>query len=93
MVFDRVLLEWQLQVQQITYTPSHDEYCWVYSLIKAGASQIDAPLNYGFRIRSEYAGMALMPLRNIIDANFFALSQAHYDRYVLAPDMFGGTLK
>ena len=90
-VSDRVLLERQLQVQQIAYTPSHDEYCWAYSMIKSGASQIDAPENYGFRVLSEYADMSLVLLRNIIDADFFALSQAHYDRYVLAPGMFRGT--
>ncbi|MFT5335165.1 MAG: putative Fe-S protein YdhL (DUF1289 family), partial [Halioglobus sp.] len=39
-VVDAKLLEWQLGVQQISYSKAHDEYCWTYSLIKAGASQI-----------------------------------------------------
>jgi len=88
-VLDRALLEWQLQVQQIAYVASHDEYCWVYSLMKAGASQIDVPENYGFRVDMAYRDMALTPLREMIDEEFFALSQAHYDRYMLTPDLFG----
>ncbi|MCB1708704.1 MAG: DUF1289 domain-containing protein, partial [Halioglobus sp.] len=49
-VTDRALLQWQLQVQQLSYAAHHDEYCWVYSLIKAGASQIDCPADYGFEV-------------------------------------------
>lgn len=88
-VSDRALLQWQLQVQQIVYTVSHDEYCWVYSLIKAGASQIDAPESYGFQVDIEYRDMGLIPLREMIDEEFFTLSQAYYDRYMLTPDLFG----
>ena len=89
-VTDRALLEWQLKVQQIAYMPVHDEYCWAYSLIKAGGSQIDAPANYGFEIDLQYRDMHLTSLREMIDEEYLALSQAHYDRYMLMPDFFGG---
>ena len=88
-VLDGDLLQWQLQVQQIAYNPLHDEYCWAYSLIKAGASQIDEPHSYGFQVDLQYRTMALITLREMIDEEFFTLSQAHYDRYMLAPDLFG----
>ena len=89
-VVDRDLLLWQLQTQQIPYNASHDEYCWTYSLIKAGASQIDDSQKYGFQLRLEYRDMSLSALREMIDGEFFTLSQAHYDRYMLTPDLFGG---
>ena len=38
-VTDAALLKWQLDVQQVRYNPLHDEFCWVFSLLKAGAKQ------------------------------------------------------
>jgi predicted Fe-S protein YdhL (DUF1289 family) len=89
-VLDSDLLQWQLQTQQIPYNAYHGKYCWAYSLIKAGASQIDDPEKYGFQLRLEYQDTFLSPLREMIDEEFFMLSQAHYDRYMLTPDLFGG---
>ncbi len=88
-VRDKALLEWQLQVQQISYIRLHGEYCWVYSLIKAGANQIEEPARYGFEVDLRYRDMGLAALREMIDEEFFALSQAHYDRYMLTSDLFG----
>jgi predicted Fe-S protein YdhL (DUF1289 family) len=89
-VTDKALLEWQLQVQQLSYPAHHDEYCWVYSLIKAGASQIDDTGAYGFDVDLAFRGMPLAQLRELIDREFYILSQAHYERYILAPDLFAG---
>ncbi len=89
-VLDKSLVEWQLQVQQIAYNQDHDEYCWVYGLLKAGASQIGEPLDYGFRVDLAYRTATLAALRETIDEEFFILSQAHYDRYLLTADLFGG---
>lgn len=89
-VTDRALLQWQLQVQQVNYIRHHDEYCWVFSLIKAGASQIDKTADYGFEVDLDYRQMPLAELRELIDQEFYILSQAHYDRYMLAPDLFAG---
>ena len=87
-VTDKALLQWQLSVQQIAFVSSHDEYCWVFTLLKAGASQIDDPQAYGIEIDIAYRQLALPALRDLIDQEFFALSQAHYDRYMLAPSLF-----
>ena len=88
-ITDRALLEWQLKVQQVAYVAEHDEYCWAYSLIKAGGNQIDDPEKFGFEVDLQYRGMQLTLLREMIDEEFFTLSQAHYDRYMLVPDFFG----
>ena len=89
-VTDRALLQWQLQVQQISYTPHHDEYCQVFSLIKAGASQIVNTAEYGFEVDLAYRATPLAELREQIDREFYILSEAHYDRYMLTPDLFAG---
>ena len=88
LVTDLSLLQWQLSVQQISHTPAHDEYCWVYSLLKAGAGQIDDTSGFGFEVRQDYRELSLKALRELIDEEFFILSQAHYDRYISAPDLF-----
>lgn len=89
-VVDKALLEWQLQVQQIAYNKFHDEYCWVYALIKVGAKQIEDSLSYGFELDLQFRELDLAVLRTQIDDEFFQLSQAHYDRYMFSPDFFGG---
>jgi len=88
-VNDPTLLRWQLEVQQIAYVPHHDERCWLYSLLKAGSKQIDKPADYGFEVQALFRDMSLSALRDTIDDEFYALSQAHYDCYMLTPDFFG----
>jgi predicted Fe-S protein YdhL (DUF1289 family) len=87
-VLDRALLQWQLEVQQIRFVEHHDEYCWVFSLLKAGAGQIVETGDYGFEIDLAYRDMPLFELRELIDREFFILSEAHYERYMLGPDLF-----
>jgi len=87
-VTDKALLRWQLDVQQIQFTEHHDEYCWTYSLIKAGASQIDSTADFGFEVDLAVRHLPLSELRALIDQEFYTLSEAHYDRYMLTPDLF-----
>jgi predicted Fe-S protein YdhL (DUF1289 family) len=89
-VIDKDLLVWQLGVQQIVYVKHHDEYCWVYALIKAGARQIAQPADYGFQVDIKFRETPLVVLKEQIDLEFFTLSQAHYDCYMLMPDLFVG---
>jgi predicted Fe-S protein YdhL (DUF1289 family) len=87
-VIDKALLRWQLSVQQVSYNEDHDEYCALYSLIKAGASQITNTADYGFEVELAYRQLALAELRELIDKEFYLLSEAHYDRYMRTPDLF-----
>ena len=70
------------------YMEHHDEYCWVYSLLKAGAGQIDNSHEFGFEVDLRYREMPLGELREQIDAEFLILSQAHYDRYIADARLF-----
>jgi predicted Fe-S protein YdhL (DUF1289 family) len=87
-VIDRALLAWQLQTQQIRHNPDHDPHCWVFALLKAGAGQISDPSAFGFEVDLRYRKVPLAELREAIDAEYFALSSAHYERYHLLPDLF-----
>ncbi|HEY7775224.1 MAG TPA: DUF1289 domain-containing protein [Kineobactrum sp.] len=87
-VVDKPLLEWQLQVQQLRHNPAHDEYCWAFTLLKAGAGQITDPHAFGLEIHPEYRDINLLELRAMIDHEFYTLSDAHYERYMRTPDLF-----
>lgn len=87
-VTDRALLQWQLRVQQIPYAEHHDEYCWAYTLIRAGASQIGNTLDYGFEVDLRCRDMPLAELLQAIDREFYLLSEAHYERYMWTRDLF-----
>ena len=87
-VTDRELLKWQLDTQQVRYAADHDEYCWLFQLLRAGAGQIKDASKYGFRVHSDWVDLTLLQLRDQIDEDFWVLSTAHYDRYLATPDLF-----
>lgn len=89
-VIDRNLLRWQLDVQQIRFVEHHDEYCWAFSVLKAGAGQIIDTQMFGFEIDLRYRDLSLVELREAIDQEFFTLSEAYYERYIASPDLFRG---
>lgn len=78
------ILKQQLKVQQVRYAEWRNEYCWLYELLRAGATQIDSPENYGFSVSRHYDGCSLLELREQIDEEFYALSVAHFERYIVA---------
>ncbi|MBT8148501.1 MAG: DUF1289 domain-containing protein [Pseudomonadales bacterium] len=83
-IFDSSLLARQLRAQQIRYPDYRDPYCWLYALLRAGASQIKQPQDYGFTLRSDAQSFTLQQLREQIDQEFYLLSVAHYERYIVA---------
>jgi hypothetical protein len=56
--------------------------------LKAGATQIAQPEQYGFEVMPSCRGMSLVALRDQIDEEFWVLSAAHYDRYIATRDLF-----
>lgn len=87
-IVDFSLLRWQLSVQQVRFVAHHDEYCWVFSLLKAGAGQIHNTRDFGFEVDLRFRALSLPQLREQIDLEFFTLSEAYYERYFLSPDLF-----
>ena len=74
-------LQVQLDYQQIAYSDNKSPYIWVYHLLRAGASQLRDLGIYGIELDAQYRNADLKQLRVAIDAEFFILSEAHYDRY------------
>lgn len=89
-VVDHNLLYWQLNVQQIRFVEHHDEYCWVFSVLKAGAAQIIDTLGFGFEVDIKHRSIPLVELRESIDQEYYTLSEAYYERYIASPDLFRG---
>jgi hypothetical protein len=87
-VIDEPLLRWQLGVQQIRFNEQHDAYCWLFTLLKAGARQITDTHQFGFSVRPPWRHVSLVALRDQIDHEFWVLSSAHFERYQATPDLF-----
>ncbi|TVZ39132.1 hypothetical protein P886_3523 [Alteromonadaceae bacterium 2753L.S.0a.02] len=82
-VLNEVRLKAQLQHQQIRYNSQLDSYCWIFDLLNAGASQIQDFAEFGIAVNSQWTHKTPLELRELIDADFYALSCAHYQRYFL----------
>ncbi|MEW5249115.1 DUF1289 domain-containing protein [Microbulbifer discodermiae] len=81
-IVDRALLLRQLKHQQIRFDETLHPYCWVFELLRAGASQIGDPAEFGLRLTAQARGVSLVELRRRIDEDFYALSVAYYRRFV-----------
>ncbi len=81
-VVDASLLRSQVQHQQINCDLEGSPYCWVYELLRAGASQITDLAPYGLRLLPQWRGKSLLQLRDAIEHDYYSLSCAHYERYI-----------
>ena len=82
-VFDPLRLRAQLEQRQVRFVPEQSEYCWAYQLI-ARASRLISRLDaYGLVLLPEFRDWPLPELREAIDREFFLLSEAHYERYIV----------
>jgi uncharacterized protein len=90
-VVDEKLLLEQIKHQQLQFKPEQNPYCWVFDLLRAGASQIQDVSVFGLRLLPAYANTPLTVLRDNIDKDFYALSCAYYERYIspcfITPEM------
>ena len=81
-IVDRDLLAQQIRHQQIQFKEEQNPYCWVFDLLRAGASQVTDVAVYGLRLQPGCSGLSLREIRDAIDQDFYALSCAHYERYI-----------
>ena len=86
LVMDAALLEERLRFQQISYPQHRDIYCWAYCLLKAAGNQIGDPADFGLMIDAEFRQLPLKQLRQMIDDEFYTLSDAYYERYLSAAE-------
>jgi uncharacterized protein len=81
-VTDKKLLLEQIKHQQISFKIEQNAYCWVFDLLRAGASQIGNLDAYGLQLIPKWKNTNLTEIRDAIDRDFYALSCAYYDRYI-----------
>lgn len=82
-VFDAGLLREQLLARKIRFVEGQSPYAWAYQLIARGARFIQQLEAYGVVLLPEFRDWSLPDLRDAIDQEFFLLSQAHYERYIV----------
>ncbi len=84
-IIDDELLRWQIETQQIRVVPYRNSYNWLFELLRAGAGQISNPLEFGFEVLPEFKDSTLSEIKNMIEQEFYLLSEAHYQRYFSLP--------
>lgn len=80
-IFDKERLKREMQLQQIRFDENTRPETWVYTLLKAGASQIQDLRLFGCQLLPDWRGKTFIEIRDAVDADFFTLSCAHYERY------------
>ncbi len=82
-IVDADRLKQQIQFQQIAFDEDKDPYCWVFELLRYGASQIKTIEDFGIEINSEWKNISLFKIKAAIDSDFYELSCAYYQRYIV----------
>ncbi len=80
-ITDEAQLTKAVRHQQIRFNEAHNPYCWVFDLLKAGASQITELSVYGLSYQPDWQGVPLVEIKHAIDQDYYTLSCAHYERY------------
>ncbi len=84
-IVDQQQLLRAIRHQQIRFVPEQDPYCWVFDLLKAGASQIRDLSVYGLALQRDWQQVPLVEVKAAIDRDYYTLSCAHYERYFYQP--------
>lgn len=81
-IIDEPLLLQQIQHQQIPFKQEQSPFCWVFDLLRAGASQINNLEEYGLQLYPDLTAPTLTEVCDAIDRDYYALSCAYFDRYI-----------
>ncbi len=81
-VENEALLLAQIKHQQIRFREEQSPYCWIFDLLRAGASQIQDLATYGLALQPQWRNVSLLDVKEAIDRDYYTLSCAHYDRYI-----------
>lgn len=82
-VVDAALLERRMREQQIKFPAHKPALLWLHWLLRIGATQIEDPAAFGFRVLPNFASQSLPALKTLVENEYYALSEAHYERYHL----------
>ncbi len=79
---DSGLLKSKLTAANITFRAHSDPHCWVYALLKKTRGEGVDATDWGFRLLSASADIALPRFYEALEGELYRLSQAHYQRYL-----------
>ncbi len=82
-VVDAGCLEEKLRKHRIPFSAEDGPGARAYELLRRGARHMRRLEAYGLRAYPAYAGLEPTALRDLIDRDLLALSEAHYERYVV----------
>jgi predicted Fe-S protein YdhL (DUF1289 family) len=77
-IHDPALLRNQLNLLGIRYREDQSAYCDLYYLLRAGASQIESPNEFGFMVKADYQHKGLSELFAKIENDYLAAAQYGY---------------
>lgn len=80
-IVDGELMQRQIAVNKIASAEHRNLYCRAYDLLRAGAGQMQRLENFGLRAQRGSENRSAVQLKEAIDADFWALSEAYYQRY------------
>lgn len=80
-VVDGELLQRQLRINKVASAAHRNLQCRAFELLRAGAGQIQSLESFGLRALTAQSHLSALQLKEAIDADFRALSEAHYHRY------------
>ncbi|MEO0442293.1 MAG: DUF1289 domain-containing protein [Pseudomonadota bacterium] len=82
-IYNEDTLKQQMQLQQIRFDPTLSSHRWVYELLRNGAKQIKDTRHFGFCIKPQWQRLSLDEIKQCLEQDFFTLSCAHYERYLV----------
>lgn len=83
-IVDAGRLQAQIRLQQIRTLPYRGLHCALFELLRAGAGQIHEPAAFGFAVEPAWQHLDMVALRELIDREFFILSELYYERHCRA---------
>ena len=87
LIEDPILLKNKLDLYEISYYEKVDPYCWVFDLIKQASKSIADIKEFGLKLILDQPS-DLGELKQLIEEELFALSEAHYQRYFTLQDHY-----
>ncbi len=82
-IIDSEKLKNKLKDANISFNQELDPLCWVFDLFRTFTIEDIDLEEVGIALKGEFSGMALSKIKEDINKEFFELSLAHYERYII----------
>ena len=79
-IFNKKLLQNQLDTLDIKYVIDDNPFCWVFDLLRQASQSIDSLQDFGVVLKDGVENN-LFELKKVIESELFRLSEAHFQRY------------